>query len=57
VGAQLGATNLFDPAGPYTNEPRITEGLAMVRLESRIRQVAHDLTVELNHAWEQGRLR
>jgi hypothetical protein len=56
VGAQLGATNLFDPAGPYTNETRITERLAMVRLESRIRQVAHDLTVELGHAWERARV-
>ena len=57
AGAQLGATNLFDPAGPYTNETRISERLAMVRLKSRIRQVAHDLTVELIHAWEQGRSR
>ena len=56
VGAQLGATNLFDPAGPYTNETRITERLAMVRLESRIRQVAHELTVELIRAWEHGRV-
>ncbi len=55
VGAQLGATNLFDPAGPYTSETRLAEGLAMARLESRIRQVAHELTVELLQAWEQGR--
>jgi hypothetical protein len=57
VGAQLGATNLFDPAGPYTSETRLAEGRAMARLESRIRQVAHELTVALLQAWEQGRQR
>ena len=55
VGAQLGATNLFDPAGPYTSETRLAEGRAMTRLEARIRRVAHDLTAELLSAWEHGR--
>jgi len=55
VGAQLGATNLVDPTGRPPNQLRLAERVAMARLKSRIRQVAHELTVELLHAWEQGR--
>ena len=57
VGAQLGSTNLVEPEGASTIGARIAERVAMVRLESRIRRVAHELTVELLHAWEQGRSR
>jgi len=55
VGAQLGATNLVDPTGRPPNQSRLAERLAMARLKSRIRQVAHELTVALLQAWEQGR--
>ncbi len=55
VGAQLGSTNLVRRSGSPAEEDRHVELEAVARLESRVRQVAHDLTVALIHAWEQGR--
>ena len=55
VGAQLGSTNLVRSSGSPAEEDRHVELEAVARLESRVRRVAHDLTVALIHAWEQGR--
>ena len=55
VGAQLGSTNLVRRSGSPAEEDRHEELEAVVRLESRVRGFAHDLTVALIHAWEQGR--
>jgi hypothetical protein len=57
VGAQLGATNLIRPAGAPAGEARLAERRAIARLESRIRQVSHELTGALVHAWQDGRAR
>jgi len=55
VGAQLGSTNLVRRSGSPADEERNVELEAVVRLESRVRSVAHDLTTALIQAWEEGR--
>ena len=55
VGAQLGSSNLAPPSGLPGDDARRVELDAVTRLEPRIRQVAHDLTVALIDAWSRGR--
>jgi hypothetical protein len=54
AGAQLGSSNLPEQPGRGAGE-RQAELRAVVRLEPRIRQVAHGLTAALVHAWESFR--
>jgi uncharacterized protein (DUF2252 family) len=51
AGAQLGSANLADRAGGPEDQNRLIELRAIVRLESRIREVAHNLTTALLQAW------
>lgn len=55
VGAQLGSSNLLRPSGRPAEGRRRRELEAIARLEPRMRQVAHDLTVALTEAWARGR--
>lgn len=53
VGAQLGSTNLGDYDASLADRTRFLEREGLARLETRIRQVAHDLTLALLDAWQQ----
>ena len=55
VGAQLGSTNLADLPKPLADQERLVELEAIARLEPRMRQVAHELTVALLEAWQHFR--
>jgi uncharacterized protein (DUF2252 family) len=55
VGAQLGATNLKDSAVSLAELKRQAELKGITRLDARIRQVAHELTVAVVEAWERFR--
>jgi uncharacterized protein (DUF2252 family) len=56
AGAQLGSTNLTGQSGTSADQSRLVELKGIVRLEPRIRKVAHDLTADLLQAWEQFRV-
>lgn len=53
VGIQLGSTNLGDYEVSVADRTRSLEGHELTRLETRIRQLSHDLTVALLDAWRQ----
>jgi hypothetical protein len=55
VGVQLGSSNLLDPTGALDARQRRRELEAIVRLEPRIRQVAHELATAVTAAWTRGR--
>jgi hypothetical protein len=57
VGAQLGSTNLVESPRTSADQARLAELEGVRRLEPRIRQVAHDLTVALLDAWRQFEVR
>ena len=56
AGAQLGSTNLPERTGGPEGQNRLIELQAIVRLESRIRDLAHDLTTALLQAWKEFRV-
>jgi uncharacterized protein (DUF2252 family) len=55
VGAQLGSTNLADAPPPLGGQERLAELEALTRLELRMRQVAHGMTIDLLEAWRRSR--
>ena len=55
VGAQLGSTNLADSPRSLGDQKRLAELESLTRLEPRMRQVAHELTVALIEAWQHFR--
>lgn len=55
VGAQLGSSNLVELSGRRRGGPRQRELQAIVRLEPRVRQVAHELTLAVIEAWKRGK--
>lgn len=57
VGAQLGGTNLVESPGNVADQKRLAELEGITRLESRIRQVAHELAVALLGAWQEFKTR
>ncbi|MCU0256993.1 MAG: DUF2252 family protein [Vicinamibacterales bacterium] len=55
VGAQLGSTNLVDSPADLRARARQAELEGLTRLEPRLRELAHALSVEVVDAWERFR--
>lgn len=53
VGVQLGSANFDDYEASVAQRTRFLERQGLARLETRIRQIAHDLTLALLDAWQQ----
>lgn len=55
VGAQLGRSALITPAGRVDVQLHYTALGSLARLESRLRRVAHELTLAIVASWQHGR--